>query len=264
MRPPAKPRVAFVGTGGTLASVGRGPLDLHDYGATGRVLDGYYFGLDATAAPPHNGRRTAFLPYHRIPSPVLLEAFTLADHGSLLGFALGNDGDADPILAEDRDEASLAWGVLQQQRAIVDYADALLSAARLGGMDLNQLLRHLKEPALHGFRSFVRKPTLEEATAFGDLTHSDDQAHQGRTPIAGPLTTGEYLMLTLLGRRVAARRISYWPQASIRRFAATNPVLGSVAAGLGHCRAAAGTVRGILRRGKRLVLARGSVPQHGR
>ncbi|MBD0273340.1 MAG: asparaginase [Acetobacteraceae bacterium] len=33
-----KPRVAFVGTGGTLASVGRGPLDLHDYGATGRVL----------------------------------------------------------------------------------------------------------------------------------------------------------------------------------------------------------------------------------
>ncbi len=32
------PRVAFVGTGGTIASVGRGPLDLHDYGATGRVL----------------------------------------------------------------------------------------------------------------------------------------------------------------------------------------------------------------------------------
>ena len=33
-----KPRVAFVGTGGTMASVGHGPLDLHDYGATGRVL----------------------------------------------------------------------------------------------------------------------------------------------------------------------------------------------------------------------------------
>ena len=33
-----KPRVAFIGTGGTVASVGKGPLDLHDYGATGRVL----------------------------------------------------------------------------------------------------------------------------------------------------------------------------------------------------------------------------------
>jgi L-asparaginase len=33
-----RPRVAFIGTGGTLASVGSGPLDLHDYGATGRVL----------------------------------------------------------------------------------------------------------------------------------------------------------------------------------------------------------------------------------
>jgi L-asparaginase len=33
-----KPRVAFVGTGGTLASVGKGPLDLYDYSATGRVL----------------------------------------------------------------------------------------------------------------------------------------------------------------------------------------------------------------------------------
>ena len=31
-------RVAFIGTGGTIASVGRGPLDVHDYGATGQVL----------------------------------------------------------------------------------------------------------------------------------------------------------------------------------------------------------------------------------
>jgi L-asparaginase len=34
-----KPRVAFIGTGGTIASVGRGPLDLVDDTATGRLLD---------------------------------------------------------------------------------------------------------------------------------------------------------------------------------------------------------------------------------
>jgi L-asparaginase len=33
-----KPKVAFIGTGGTIASVGKGPLDLQDYGANGMVM----------------------------------------------------------------------------------------------------------------------------------------------------------------------------------------------------------------------------------
>ena len=33
-----KPKVAFIGTGGTIASLGRGPLDLQDYGAGGNVM----------------------------------------------------------------------------------------------------------------------------------------------------------------------------------------------------------------------------------
>jgi L-asparaginase len=34
----ARPKVAFIGTGGTIASLGRGPLDLQDYGAIGNVM----------------------------------------------------------------------------------------------------------------------------------------------------------------------------------------------------------------------------------
>ncbi len=34
-----KPKVAIIGTGGTISSVGRGPLDMVDYSATGQVLD---------------------------------------------------------------------------------------------------------------------------------------------------------------------------------------------------------------------------------
>ena len=34
----ALPKVAFIGTGGTIASLGRGPLDLQDYGAAGNVM----------------------------------------------------------------------------------------------------------------------------------------------------------------------------------------------------------------------------------
>jgi len=33
-----KPKVAFIGTGGTFASIGVGPLDLQDYGATGKLM----------------------------------------------------------------------------------------------------------------------------------------------------------------------------------------------------------------------------------
>ena len=32
------PKIAFIGTGGTIASLGRGPLDLQDYGAIGNVM----------------------------------------------------------------------------------------------------------------------------------------------------------------------------------------------------------------------------------
>ena len=34
----ALPKIAFIGTGGTIASLGRGPLDLQDYGAIGNVM----------------------------------------------------------------------------------------------------------------------------------------------------------------------------------------------------------------------------------
>src|SRR3977135_4038765 len=34
----AKPKIAFIGTGGTIASLGRGPLDLQDYGSAGTVM----------------------------------------------------------------------------------------------------------------------------------------------------------------------------------------------------------------------------------
>jgi L-asparaginase len=33
------PRIAFIGTGGTMASLGRGPLDIQDYGVAGQVMD---------------------------------------------------------------------------------------------------------------------------------------------------------------------------------------------------------------------------------
>ncbi len=36
--PAALPKIAFIGTGGTIASLGRGPLDLQDYAAAGQMM----------------------------------------------------------------------------------------------------------------------------------------------------------------------------------------------------------------------------------
>ena len=33
-----KPKIAFIGTGGTIASIGKGPLDILDYGANETML----------------------------------------------------------------------------------------------------------------------------------------------------------------------------------------------------------------------------------
>jgi len=32
------PKVAFIGTGGTIASLGNGPLDIQDYASAGRMM----------------------------------------------------------------------------------------------------------------------------------------------------------------------------------------------------------------------------------
>ena len=32
------PKIAFIGTGGTIASIGAGPLDTQNYSATGNVM----------------------------------------------------------------------------------------------------------------------------------------------------------------------------------------------------------------------------------
>jgi L-asparaginase len=65
----SKPKVAFIGTGGTIASLGRGPLDLQDYGATGNVMHAE----EILAKWPEVGLVANVIPvrYRNIPSPAI-------------------------------------------------------------------------------------------------------------------------------------------------------------------------------------------------
>ena len=61
------PKIAFIGTGGTIASIGAGPLDIQDYGATGNVMqaDGILARFPETALVAD----VFAVPYRNVPSP---------------------------------------------------------------------------------------------------------------------------------------------------------------------------------------------------
>jgi L-asparaginase len=93
-----KPKVAFIGTGGTIASVGAGPLDLQDYSATGKVMHAD----EIIARFPEVGLVADVLPvrYRNIPSTAidfadwkalaLLCGTLVADHPDLAGIVIGH------------------------------------------------------------------------------------------------------------------------------------------------------------------------------
>ena len=94
----SKPKVAFIGTGGTIASIGAGPLDIQDYSATGKVMqaDAILERFPETALVAD----VFAVPYRNITSPgigwadwkVLVEtcARLVAEHADLAGIVIGH------------------------------------------------------------------------------------------------------------------------------------------------------------------------------
>jgi len=93
-----KPKVAFIGTGGTIASLGVGPLDLQNYGATGTVMHAD----EILARFPETALVADVFPvrYRNIPSTaidfpdwralVLLCDQLVAEHADLAGIVIGH------------------------------------------------------------------------------------------------------------------------------------------------------------------------------
>ncbi len=93
-----RPRIAFIGTGGTIASLGAGPLDLQDYGATGNVMHAE----EILARFPETALVAEVIPvrYRNVPSPnigfpdwqalVRLCDELVAAHADLAGIVIGH------------------------------------------------------------------------------------------------------------------------------------------------------------------------------
>jgi len=261
-----------------LNEIGRdGPVAVVDVGWKGRLqlcldailagsavgergrLHGYYFSLLESAAVRSSGRASMFIPYADVANPVLVEVFTMADHGSLTEIrAAANALGAEPVLAAPVDETAVKWGVREQQAAVLDFLDCFLAGAELGRFDLATALTDLRDPALKNFARFVRAPTLAEAGAFGDLEHSDDQGHHQATPVAGRISRTDAITLGLLGSKRPGRRISYWPQASLRRLAESDPLFALGIGLLGRDQAVNERARALVRRARRVLRRAGT------
>ncbi len=93
-----RPKVAFIGTGGTIASLGKSPLELQDYAAKGKMLHAE----DILARVPEVGEVADVFPvrYRNVPSPAIAYAewrdlarlcdALVADHADLAGIAIGH------------------------------------------------------------------------------------------------------------------------------------------------------------------------------
>jgi L-asparaginase len=91
-------RIAFIGTGGTIASIGKGPLDTVDYGANGVMLQAD--GILARFPEVQQVAEVFAVPYRNVPSPqigwaewrqlVLLCDQVVAENPGLAGIVIGH------------------------------------------------------------------------------------------------------------------------------------------------------------------------------
>jgi L-asparaginase len=193
----SKPKVAFVGTGGTIASLGAGPLDLQDYGAAGNVMH-----ADAILARWPETALVAdviAVPYRNIPSTaidftdwqalVALCDRLVQEHADLAGIVIGHG-------TATLEETAYMLGLTLKVPVPVVLVGAQRPSSALSsdaGMNLVNAIRVAASPdsrgmgvlvvlndEIHAAREVTKTATLRLQTFrtpdFGVLGHADGDA----------------------------------------------------------------------------------------
>lgn len=250
----SKPKVAFVGTGGTIASLGAGPLDLQDYGASGTVMhaDEILTRVPETALVAD----VIAVPYRNIPST----AIDFTDWKALVALC-------DRLVAEHPDLAGIVIGhgtaTLEETAYVlnltlkVDVPVVLVGAQRPpsalstdAGMNLVNAIRVAASPEsrgmgvlvvlndeIHAAREVTKTATLRLQTFrtpdFGVLGHADgDAVAFYRRPLRrhAPDTEFDIRALTALARVDIAYAYAGGDGTAVRAFVAAG-AQGIVSAG---------------------------------
>ena len=133
----------------------------------------------------------------------LLEIFCSADHGTVVGYRRG-DGRIIPVLAEQKNEHVLAWGLDTIRETIYCFIDQLNLDPSL--FDWRSDLR----PAIMELlRSFWLTPSQRDAMVWSDFFYEDDQNATFRAAFVRPYGWFAAFRALLTGNLPALNRTSW-------------------------------------------------------
>jgi FMN phosphatase YigB (HAD superfamily) len=141
-------------------------------------LSGFFFGLfESVQAFPTD----RLMPYFLEPNNTterrllcdsqILELFLAADHGSTVRYEKQGD-QYSPILRSEKNESGISWGVLIQQRAIIEFAERLTNSLK-PDICRSVYFQQVTEDVL---KTFIYNPSKEESEAFGTQSFSQHQS----------------------------------------------------------------------------------------
>jgi L-asparaginase len=215
----ARPKVAFIGTGGTISSLGAGPLDLHDYSATGQRLHAE----ELLARFPETAAMAEVIPVRNrnVPSPavgfadwkelVLTADRLTAAHPDLAGIVIGHG-------TATMEETAYALNLTLKARIPAVLTGAQRPASALStdaGLNLVNAIRVAASPEARGMgvlvvlndeiqaaREVTKTSTLRLQTFrspdFGALGHADgDRVAFYRRPLRRAAPDTEFDIRTL-------------------------------------------------------------------
>lgn len=92
---------------------------------------------------------------------LMMEAFCAGSHGQVLDYVLDDHGRATAVLASERNEPALSWGLQTVRGAVATVTDVVAAAPREVRRD------DVRAVAMECFRAFYDHPTKDEAQVWG-------------------------------------------------------------------------------------------------
>lgn len=173
-------------------------------------LIGLYFGLLHRPEPTrdqdfHSYWCTPEESRYWLPNLGLLEMFTAADHGPVLGYQRAKDNSLQPLLEKEKNDRALDWGLELLQEGVMAFARHQTTANR--DFPISQPL--IREATKQIFHRFYYDPDAEEAGVWGEFSHSEDQVERNFQTMIPSWKTRDLLLALVDHRR---RPTFWWPE----------------------------------------------------
>lgn len=141
----------------------------------------------------------------------LFEIFSSADHGTCLGYKDNAGNGVAPVLKEERNAPMIEWGIDVQQEGIVAFANSFISELSKDGQ---QTVPGMKEMVMSILKAFSRKPSREEAEAYGSVDFYDDQEERSVFRTATRIARTDAIKYPFA--HDTSRKYGLWPEGTFR------------------------------------------------